>query len=128
MTTQHIKKAFAIIYLIYSIAISITGIHIVINHGLDLSWAGLFLISLSVIVVNGDVLMKRAVTGHRYLTAVTISVLLGFVVTVSSLLGGLAVGRGAFVAAVIGVIAFAAYRFWFVESSQYSNQDQPPAT
>ncbi len=128
MATQRIKQTFAIIYLLYSIAISITGFHIVVNHGLDFSWAGLFLVSLTVIMVNGDALLQRSTTGHRYLPAVTASVLLGFIVTVSSLIGGLAVGRGAFFAAVVGVFGFAIYRFWYVDLQPGDDPDQPPAT
>lgn len=127
MTTQLIKKLFAILYLVYSFAISITGVHVFVNHGLDLSWGGVLLISVPVIVTNGDRLLKGSVTNHRYLAIITTLVLLGFLISVSSLLGGIAVGPGAFVAAVAGVLAYAVYRFWYLEALADNNPDQPPA-
>ncbi len=127
MTTQFTKKLFAILYLVYSFAISITGFYVVLNHGLDLSWGGVLLISLPVIVANGISLLKRSTANHRYLAIITTLVLLGFLITVSSLLGGIAVGPGAFVAAVTGVLAYAVYRFWYLEALANNNLVQPPA-
>ncbi len=84
------------------------------------------LISVPVIVTNGDRLLKGSVTNHRYLAIITTLALLGFLISVSSLLGGIAVGPGAFVAAVASVLAFAVYRFWYIKALA-NNPDQPPA-
>lgn len=117
-----IKDGFALAYLAAAALLTLLGVHVIFNRALDLSWGGVLLIVVPVIGVNGNRLLRRERRGHRYVGVLSLLALAGFIITVTSLLGGLAIGPRAFLAAVLGLVLHALYRFWFL-----ATDDQPPA-